>query len=134
MFSSRAHSILIAVALVINAPAAQAAVATQSRRQEVTGGFATFFEQQGLPGSCGKVHQDSDFIVALPPGRYGTGVNCGRTVQVTSTSTGLVHCHRVVADECADCINANSLDLSTGKYEFFSSLDIGELPSMLSTS
>ncbi|KAJ7025903.1 RlpA-like double-psi beta-barrel-protein domain-containing protein-containing protein [Mycena alexandri] len=127
MFSSRARSILVAVALVINAPAAQATVATQSRRQEVTGGFATFFEQQGFPGSCGRVHQNSDFIVALPPGRYGSGVNCGRTVQVTSTSTGLT-ATGVVADECAACINANSLDLSTGMYEFFSPLDIGEFP------
>lgn len=121
-----------------------------SGRQEVAGGFATSYSQQGLPGACCHFHSDSDMIVSLPTQVYASGENCGRKVQVTDVSNGIVGFFRIpiylptqlcicpqtadaiVADKCFTCINAESLDLSLGFFQVFAPLSTGEFPSACS--
>lgn len=83
-----------------------------------TGGWATYFTQNSIPGACGKVHQDSDVIVALDYRRYGPlskiSKHCGRTVEITS---GLTTMMATVADACPTCLNKNCLDLSEGAFK-----------------
>ncbi|KAJ6571777.1 RlpA-like double-psi beta-barrel-protein domain-containing protein-containing protein [Mycena capillaripes] len=82
-----------------------------------------FHPQENLPGACGKINQDSDFVVALSPDIYLDGANCGRTIQVSSngkTTTGTVN------DECAACSGAG-IDMSVGMFEFFAPLEAGEI-------
>ncbi|SCZ92399.1 BZ3500_MvSof-1268-A1-R1_Chr5-2g07831 [Microbotryum saponariae] len=85
-----------------------------------TGGKGTFFYQYGAHGACGKIHADSDPIVALALARYGTGSNdapdCGRKVQVVNVANGK-SVVATVADACPGCANYNSLDLSTGAFD-----------------
>ncbi|SCV72460.1 BQ2448_3997 [Microbotryum intermedium] len=86
----------------------------------ITGGKGTFFYQYGAYGACGKIHADSDPIVALALARYGTGSNnapdCGRKVQVVNAANGK-SVIATVADACPGCANYNSLDLSTGAFD-----------------
>ncbi|KDE08620.1 hypothetical protein MVLG_01082 [Microbotryum lychnidis-dioicae p1A1 Lamole] len=85
-----------------------------------TGGKGTFFYQYGAYGACGKIHADSEPIVALALARYGTGSNdapdCGRKVQVVNVANGK-SVVATVADACPGCANYNSLDLSTGAFD-----------------
>ncbi|KAL6403261.1 expansin family protein [Ilyonectria robusta] len=93
-----------------------------------TGGFATYFFQNGNYGSCGYVHADRDLIVALSSSfdpmidRY-----CGRSVRITNTDNGH-SVDAIIADSCPTCANANSLDLSTGAFDALSSRDDTMLP------
>ncbi|GAA5936986.1 RlpA-like double-psi beta-barrel domain-containing protein [Sporobolomyces koalae] len=86
----------------------------------ITGGKATFFYQEGGYGACGKIHQDSDKIVALQIDRYGTSSNnnpdCGRTVEIENLANGKTTL-ATVADACPGCANYNSLDLSVGAFD-----------------
>lgn len=82
------------------------------------GGWATYFTQNGIPGACGKIHQDSDVIVALDWRRYGNldqvSKYCGRKVEITSGRNNIT---ATVADACPTCLNKNSLDLSEGAFK-----------------
>ncbi|GAA6064376.1 hypothetical protein JCM10212_000485 [Sporobolomyces blumeae] len=86
----------------------------------IEGGKATFFYQMGGYGACGKIHQDSDKIVALQIDRYGTSSNsnpdCGRQVEVKNDANGKTVI-ATVADACPGCANYNSLDLSVGAFD-----------------
>lgn len=82
----------------------------------VSGGIGTFFFQKGNPGNCGIVHQDSDFIVALPTNVYANGAHCGKKVAVANTKTGKVQV-ATVADSCPTCDNDQCIDLSSGLYD-----------------
>jgi hypothetical protein len=91
-----------------------------------TGGYATYFYQNGVAGACGTVHSDYDWIVALDQEKYGNSGErsqyCGRTVSVTANGKTL---KATVADDCPTCDNGNSLDMSVGFFEQFYSLNVG---------
>ncbi|PLW36141.1 hypothetical protein PCANC_16663 [Puccinia coronata f. sp. avenae] len=82
------------------------------------GGWATYFTQNMIPGACGKVHQDSDIIVAIDYRRYGAlnkvSRYCGKKVSITSGHTTIT---ATVADACPTCLNRNCLDLSEGAFK-----------------
>ncbi|KAH7022911.1 RlpA-like double-psi beta-barrel-protein domain-containing protein-containing protein [Ilyonectria destructans] len=98
-----------------------------------TGGFATFFYQNGNYGSCGNFHADRDFIAALSYS-FGpalsdvlNGKYCGRSVRITNSDNGH-SVDAIIADTCPTCSNANSLDLSLGAFDALGSEDEGQLP------
>jgi len=84
----------------------------------ITGGIATFFFQNGVAGACGTVHQDTDFVVALPTAAYENGQNCGKKIQIIDPASGKTHT-ATVADECPTCENDSCVDLSHSLFNFF---------------
>lgn len=96
-----------------------------------TGGFATFFYQNGNAGACGTVHSDNDFICAIDQARYGNSGNasplCGQQVKITNTDNGNTVVV-TIADDCPTCDNENSIDLSVAAFEQLGSLSEGLLP------
>ncbi|KAF8892538.1 RlpA-like double-psi beta-barrel-protein domain-containing protein-containing protein [Infundibulicybe gibba] len=83
----------------------------------VTGGIATFFDQNGNAGACGA---DSR--------RYGdTGVKsplCGKQVRITNTQNNK-SVTVTIADACPTCENENSIDLSRGAFQQIATFDQG---------
>ncbi|KAF5331742.1 hypothetical protein D9758_017187 [Tetrapyrgos nigripes] len=94
----------------------------------ITGGFGTYFYQNGVAGACGTVHSDNDLIVAMDVAQYGnTGVQsslCGRQVQIFNTANGK-SVTATVADACPTCNNGNSIDLSVGAFQQLADLSVG---------
>ncbi|KAJ6496733.1 hypothetical protein C8R47DRAFT_1011087 [Mycena vitilis] len=90
----------------------------------ITGGFGTWFTQNGVAGACGKVHKDTDFVVALQTEKYARGANCGRMIRVTDLTTGKT-VDGLVADECPTCDNTACVDMSLGMFKAFTSLSVG---------
>ncbi|KAJ7940580.1 RlpA-like double-psi beta-barrel-protein domain-containing protein-containing protein [Mycena leptocephala] len=90
-----------------------------------TGGFGTWFTQNGVAGACGKVHKDTDFVVALQTKTYAKGANCGRTIRVTNLSNGKT-VDGLVADECPTCTNSDCVDMSLKMFESLAALSVGE--------
>ncbi|KAF5377037.1 hypothetical protein D9757_007725 [Collybiopsis confluens] len=83
-----------------------------------TGGFATFFYQNGVAGACGTVHSDNDLIVAIDQQRYGnSGARsqfCGKTVSINGKGKTV---NAVVADDCPTCAKyVSSILLSVCKF------------------
>lgn len=111
-------------------PAPAPAPAAASPSNEITGGFGTWFTQNGVAGACGTVHSDSDLIVALDEQAYGPGcgnsVHCGKTITITDLATGNT-AQGTVADCCPTCTNFGSVDMSTGLFQKFAPLSVGEL-------
>jgi hypothetical protein len=97
----------------------------------ITGGFATFYTQDGNFGACGNKHKDSDFIAAMNVARYGnTGVHsslCGKTVKITNVQNKQ-SVKVIVADACPGCKNSNSIDLSTGAFNQIAKPEEGMVP------
>lgn len=62
-------------------------------------GTITYYSQ-GL-GACGQTSSDSDLVAAIPPGSYGNGENCGRSIQVTANDKSVTV---RVTDECVSCV------------------------------
>jgi hypothetical protein len=93
-----------------------------------TGGFATWFTQNGVAGACGTVHSDSDLIAALDYRTYGDlssqSSYCGQKIRVTWQGKSV---DVVVADACPTCNNAASVDLSQGAFESLADLSVGQL-------
>jgi hypothetical protein len=96
-----------------------------------TGGFATFFYQNGVAGACGTVHSDNDFIAAIDGDRYGNlGAKsslCGKKVKLTNANNKK-SVTVVIADACPTCKNGNSIDLSSGAFKQIATLDEGMVP------
>lgn len=96
-----------------------------------TGGFGTFFFQNGVAGACGTVHKDSDFVVALDTAIYGnTGVkspHCGHEIHITNTKNNK-SIKAIVADACPTCDNANSVDMSKAAFSAIADLSTGLIP------
>jgi len=85
----------------------------------ISGGFGTFFTQNGNAGACGKTHKDSDLICAIDQDRYGDSGKvsslCGKQIKITNTSNKKsVTC--TIADDCPTCKNKNSVDMSVGAF------------------
>lgn len=94
----------------------------------VTGGFGTWFYQNGVAGACGTVHKDTDLVVALPTEAYKNGANCGRKIRVYKAGDN-THVDAVVADECPTCDNNSCVDMSLATFEALAGLPVGEFPS-----
>ncbi|KAG5645246.1 hypothetical protein DXG03_006663 [Asterophora parasitica] len=93
-----------------------------------TGGFATFFYQNGVAGACGTVHGDNDMIAAIDGQRYGnlnvkSGL-CGKKVQITNPANKK-SVTVTIADACPTCKNGNSIDLSEGAFKKIATLEQG---------
>ncbi|KIJ48868.1 hypothetical protein M422DRAFT_247233 [Sphaerobolus stellatus SS14] len=113
---------------LLGVTSARAAPSEEALERRVTHtGTATFFFQNGVPGACGTVHQDSDLIVALQTEQYANGVQCGRTITITDTDTGKTAVG-TVADECPTCDGSGSIDLSVGLFEVFAPTSQGVFP------
>ncbi|KAF8918834.1 hypothetical protein CPB85DRAFT_1429999 [Mucidula mucida] len=54
----------------------------------MTGGFASFFYQNGNPGACGETHKDSDLIALLRFGFSQGSTLCGKYAVITNTNNG----------------------------------------------
>ncbi|GAA5850861.1 hypothetical protein JCM8547_009111 [Rhodosporidiobolus lusitaniae] len=113
-----------------SAAAQTSAASSSSNSSWVSGGDGTFYYQYGAYGACGKVHQDSDYIVALGMNRYGSGSNnapdCGRQVEVKNTKNGK-SVVATVADACPGCTDS-SLDLSVGAFDQIATQAEGRVP------
>ncbi|KAJ3788028.1 barwin-like endoglucanase [Lentinula aff. detonsa] len=90
-----------------------------------TGGFGTYFYQNGVAGACGTVHSDYDFVLAMDSAIYSSDL-CGKSVTITNTDTG-ASVTAVIADECPTCDNANSIDMSLGAFLTIGALVTGQL-------
>jgi len=97
----------------------------------ISGGFGTYYYQQGNYGACGDKHGDSDLIVAIDHERYGS-INavsslCGKKVNIVNTENGNT-VTALIADVCPTCINGNSLDMSLGTFQALQpKLSVGQL-------
>jgi len=93
-----------------------------------TGGFATFFYQNGVAGACGTVHQDTDMIAAIDGDRYGNlgavSPLCGKQVKITNPQNQKT-VTVTIADACPTCKNGNSIDLSVSAFQNIATLDQG---------
>ncbi|GAA6002822.1 hypothetical protein JCM10207_007699 [Rhodosporidiobolus poonsookiae] len=89
--------------------------------KQIYTGKGTWYTQNGVAGSCGKVNSDSAMIVAMnTPQKSGS---CGKYVTVKNQANGK-SIRALVADECPSCA-WGSLDLSTGAFKALASLDTG---------
>ncbi|GAA5821269.1 hypothetical protein JCM3770_007390 [Rhodotorula araucariae] len=121
-------------AAAASASAAAAAAAKQessppasSGGRVYTGGYATYYTQNGVAGNCGDVNPDSAYIVALPTATYSGGSHCGRKVSITRSSTGKT-ITAVVADSCPTCVNNSCLDLSVAAFTALATEEEGMVP------
>ncbi|KAG6845329.1 hypothetical protein H0H87_010786 [Tephrocybe sp. NHM501043] len=93
-----------------------------------SGGFATYFYQNGVAGACGTVHKDSDFIAAMDKDRYGNlnvkSALCGKQVKITNPANKK-SVTVTIADACPTCKNSNSIDLSEGAFKQIATLEQG---------
>jgi hypothetical protein len=84
-----------------------------------SGGFATYYYQNGVAGACGKVNPDSAFIAALQTDMYGAlnkqSSHCGQQIKVTNKKNGK-SVIATVADACPTCVSSTSVDLSYGAF------------------
>ncbi|KAF5315719.1 hypothetical protein D9611_004744 [Ephemerocybe angulata] len=123
-------------AVAATAKKASAVVKTtaSSERTSATvnsGGYATYFYQNGVAGACGKVHSDSDMIAAIDGDRYGNmnavSSQCNKQVKLTNSNNGKSVTVTIV-DACPTCANSNSIDLSKGAFEKIAPLSDGMVP------
>ncbi|KAF5392219.1 hypothetical protein D9757_001424 [Collybiopsis confluens] len=101
------------------------ATTTAASSNVQTGGFATYFYQNGVAGACGTVHSDNDLIVAMDSAVYNQDI-CGKSVTITNTANGK-SVTAVVADECPTCNNAQSIDLSLATFVTIGEVSTGLL-------
>ncbi|TRM62744.1 RlpA-like double-psi beta-barrel-protein domain-containing protein-containing protein [Schizophyllum amplum] len=88
-------------------------------------GTATYFYQNGVAGSCGTVHADSDYVAAMTPDEYSrSGDICGKSVHITNTKTGQ-SVDVTVADTCPTCTTGQDIDLSVAAFQAIGVLDDG---------
>ncbi|EZG10889.1 hypothetical protein A7C99_0281 [Trichophyton rubrum] len=79
-------------------------------------GRGTIYYQMGAAGSCGAVHGDGDYIVALGP-NYMKGPKspyCGRRISAKNTSNGKT-VTVTVADTCPTC-GPGDIDFALGPW------------------
>jgi len=112
-------------ALATAASTASAGAASSTSSTAYSGGFGTYFYQEGVAGACGTVHSDTDLIVAIDQAMYSLSL-CGKTVVVTNTANSK-SVNATVADECPGCRNPTSLDMSLGAFETIGDLSTGVL-------
>jgi len=98
-----------------------------------TGGFATYFYQNGNAGACGQYHSDSDYGIAIDSNGYwgqdfsqGSDL-CGKVINIKNDNNGKT-VTATVWDVCPTCNNGNSLDLSVGAFNAIASESEGMVP------
>ncbi|GJJ13164.1 hypothetical protein Clacol_007415 [Clathrus columnatus] len=89
-------------------------------------GSGYWFEQRNHAGACGRVHQDTDLVVALQTSMYAGGRNCWRKVEIVEKATGRVEV-ATVANQCPTCPGIQDLDMSKGLFTRFANQGIGKL-------
>ncbi|GAA6023688.1 hypothetical protein JCM11491_005273 [Sporobolomyces phaffii] len=90
-------------------------------------GQATWFTQDGNPGSCGKWNNDNTPLVALNQAMVNSmGNKCNSYVTIRNSNNGKT-VRAVVADTCPGC-GWGSLDLSLGAFKAIGDLNAGVLP------
>ncbi|KAJ7767002.1 hypothetical protein DFH07DRAFT_737034 [Mycena maculata] len=72
----------------------------------------TYYYPDSGYGACGWPIENTDYSVALAPGDYDSGANCGRSITVDYSVLG-TSVILTVADECAGC-SGDSIDLVSG--------------------
>ncbi|GAA5838990.1 hypothetical protein JCM9279_002559 [Rhodotorula babjevae] len=87
-------------------------------------GKATFYQQRGVAGNCGKVNPESAMICALQTKLYADGKNCGRMIRLTRSDNG-ESIEVEVADQCPSCVEEGYVDLSEGVYDKLGTRDEG---------
>ncbi|KPV71997.1 uncharacterized protein RHOBADRAFT_47178 [Rhodotorula graminis WP1] len=87
-------------------------------------GKATFYQQRGVAGNCGKVNAESALICALQTKLYADGKNCGRKIRLTRSDNG-ESVEVEVADQCPSCVEEGYVDLSEGAYDKLGTRDEG---------
>jgi len=74
-------------------------------------GDATFYDQKGNKGSCGQLHSDSDYVIALHPA-MDPQAHCGKTVKITNVNDRTKTATAVCADTCPTCTGPTHIDLA----------------------
>jgi hypothetical protein len=101
---------------------------TSSSSETHTGGYATWYTQNGNAGACGDKHSDSDFIAALDYRTYGNtsakSKYCGQKIRVSWQGKSV---DVIVADACPTCQNGASVDLSTAAFKSLADVNVGQL-------
>jgi expansin (peptidoglycan-binding protein) len=98
-----------------------------------TGGFATYFTQNGNAGACGQYHSDSEFGIAIDSnGYWGNDFSqgsdlCGKVINIKNDNNGKT-VTATVWDVCPTCNNGNSLDLSVGAFNAIATESEGMVP------
>ncbi|KAG8925120.1 hypothetical protein FRC03_009077 [Tulasnella sp. 419] len=98
-----------------------------------SGGFATFYFQNGNPGACGDYNPDDALIAAIDHHRWGKDSFgeksdlCGKKIHITNTKNNK-SVTVILADVCPTCTNENSIDLSTGAFDKIATRDEGMVP------
>jgi expansin (peptidoglycan-binding protein) len=117
-----------------NAPgptASSSANNAASTSQVETGGFATFYYQNGNAGACNNYNPDSALIGAIDVSWYGnTGVAsplCGQQVLITNTDNGK-QVTITIQDACPTCVNNNCIDLSVAAFDTIADPSTGMVP------
>ncbi|KAH8900454.1 hypothetical protein GQ53DRAFT_835491 [Thozetella sp. PMI_491] len=121
---------------VLGAPFPEAEAAVTLNATETDGNFqiaaatekygrGTVYLQNGVAGSCGAVHADGDYIVALSHAymqHQYKNYHCGKRVRVYNTGSDDVNVKgkglnvvAVVADSCDGC-GTDDIDLSIGAW------------------
>ncbi|BGP37208.1 hypothetical protein JCM10449v2_001113 [Rhodotorula kratochvilovae] len=104
---------------------AQTSSASSSGSSDTFSGRGTYYLQYGVAGSCGSVHSDSDYIVALSYTQVDSGSHCGQKVLLTNADNGK-SVEATVADTCPGC-EYGAIDLSEGAFLQLGTLDQGVL-------
>ncbi|EFR04248.1 Mrsp1 [Nannizzia gypsea CBS 118893] len=111
-----ALSLLVACGIVSALPVEDIGVTATATTGDLSG-RGTIYYQYGAAGSCGAVHGDGDYIVALGP-HYMKGPNspyCGRRIFAKNTNTGK-SVTVTVADTCPTC-GPGDVDLALGPWK-----------------
>ncbi|KAF8055612.1 hypothetical protein FPV67DRAFT_1679871 [Lyophyllum atratum] len=95
----------------------------------------TWFHTGVAPGACGQMHYDSEYVVALAFGTFDTypGADpkdpnhnpvCNKTLKATYEGKSVVV---MVVDRCADCYQAENIDLSPTAFSMIADQSKGRL-------
>ncbi|MER5890804.1 RlpA-like double-psi beta-barrel domain-containing protein [Streptomyces sp. NPDC001941] len=86
---------------------------------------ATYYAVGVGVGACGDANDDADFVVALSPEQFGSypDVKCGKYVSISFR--GKTHLAKVVDEQPG--LPDDGLDMSTGLFSYFASLDEGTI-------
>lgn len=110
--------------LVVSALAAASAVVAAPLEKRAGGqGQATYYYQNGNPGSCGNYNSDSRPIVAVNSDQMNDSL-CGQSVWIQHNGKTI---EATIQDTCPTC-SYGSLDLSTGAFNQLADESTGEIP------
>lgn len=101
-----------------------------AKQSSYTGGFATYYYQDGYAGDCGHVYKDADFVGAIDQKRYGhtsPSELCGRRVKITNTGNEK-SVIITIAGSCPTCGNPNSFDLSIAAFQSIAAIEEEKVP------